>query len=73
MYAYIVCIWPLLGEEGPGNEARNYIHVASDHVEPNVYEVGTSPLEFFHDCQEISKNTSYCIMSGLPVSTVVLQ
>ena len=33
MYAQTVCTSPLLGEEGPGNEARNYLHVASDQVE----------------------------------------
>ena len=33
MYVQTVCTRPLLGEEGPGNEARNYLHVASDQVE----------------------------------------
>ena len=33
VYAQTVCSRPLLGEEGPGNEARNYLHVASDQVE----------------------------------------
>ena len=33
MYAQTVCTKPLLGEEGPGKEPMNYLHVASDQVE----------------------------------------
>ena len=39
---------PLLGEEGPGNEARNYLHVASDQVETKC-ERGR---EFFHESKK---------------------
>ena len=51
MYAQTVCTRPLLGEEGPGNEARNYLHVASDQVETKC-ERGRELAEFFHESKE---------------------
>ena len=64
----------LLGEEGPGDKARNYL--ASDQVETRLNEVGSSQttvIEFFHESKELSENASYCIMSAVAVSTAVLQ
>ena len=44
MYVQTVCTRPLLGEECPGNETRNYLHVVVIKLKPNVNEVGSSQI-----------------------------
>ena len=61
MYVQTVCTRPLLGEEGPGNKARNYLHVASDQVETKCEWGGELTDRVLSWVQEISENTSYCI------------
>ena len=59
MYVQTVCTRPLLGEEGPGNEARNYLNLISVNI---LFSCRNGHLEVVkmliedHHCKENGKD-----------------
>ena len=52
MYAQTICTTLLLGEEGPGKEPRNYLHVASDQVETKCERGRKLTNRVFHESKD---------------------